>query len=87
MSVSEKLNKFIAENGGNARDALNVALARLELSDARLESIESEIENVYIEDHILGCGIEDRNITNRYEAGRYGFDLAYEKVMDCIHAQ
>jgi len=30
MNTSEKINKFISENGGNTRDALNVALARLE---------------------------------------------------------
>ena len=30
MTTTEKIDKFIAENGGNARDALNVALARLE---------------------------------------------------------
>ena len=33
MNTSEKINKFIDENGGNVRDALNVALARLELSE------------------------------------------------------
>jgi hypothetical protein len=30
MTVSEKIDQFIAENGGNTRDALNVALTRLE---------------------------------------------------------
>jgi hypothetical protein len=30
MSVSEQIDQFIAENGGNTRDALNVALTRLE---------------------------------------------------------
>ena len=30
-SVSSKIDKFIAENGGNERDALNVALARIEI--------------------------------------------------------
>jgi len=31
--ISEEINKFIEENGGNARDALNVALARLWLAE------------------------------------------------------
>lgn len=31
MTVSEQIDQFIAENGGNTRDALNVALTRLEL--------------------------------------------------------
>lgn len=30
MSVSEQIDQFISENGGNTRDALNVALTRLE---------------------------------------------------------
>ena len=30
MTVSEQIDQFIAENGGNTRDALNVALCRLE---------------------------------------------------------
>jgi hypothetical protein len=30
MTVSEQIDQFIAENGGNTRDALNVALTRLE---------------------------------------------------------
>ena len=29
-SISEQIDQFIAENGGNTMDALNVALARLE---------------------------------------------------------
>lgn len=32
MTVSEQIDQFIAENGGNTRDALNVALTRLELA-------------------------------------------------------
>ncbi len=30
MTVSEQIDQFIAENGGNTRDALNIALTRLE---------------------------------------------------------
>jgi hypothetical protein len=35
MSVSEQIDQFIAENGGNTRDALNVALTRLEVLEAK----------------------------------------------------
>jgi len=38
ITVSEKINIFIAENGGNERDALNVALARLELAEQMFKS-------------------------------------------------
>lgn len=30
-------------------------------------------------EHGMGCGIEDRDITNRYEACRYGFDEAVQQ--------
>lgn len=39
MTVLEKINQFIAENGGNERDALNVALARLEAAERILKQI------------------------------------------------
>lgn len=45
MGVKDELNKFIAENGGNERDALNVALARLSFSDARIGGYQLTIEN------------------------------------------
>ncbi len=44
MTVSEQLEKFIAENGGNERDALNVALGRLELAEKKIQSNEQQIE-------------------------------------------
>ena len=84
MTVSEKINQFIAENGGNERDALNVALARLELATEQLECLKKAIEEIDIPDDALGCGVEDRNIINRYEAARYGFNVAYERAMECL---
>ncbi len=35
MTVSDEINKFISENGGNERDALNVALARIKALEAQ----------------------------------------------------
>lgn len=32
----------------------------------------------------MGCGLEDRNITDRYEAMRYGWDEALERVAENI---
>jgi len=37
--VTEEIDQFIKENGGNARDALNVALARLEILKRKLKTI------------------------------------------------
>ena len=36
MTATEQINNFIAENGGNVRDALNVALTRLQLAENKL---------------------------------------------------
>lgn len=44
MSVSEQIDQFIAENGGNTRDALNVALARLDLAQREIQSLKDEKE-------------------------------------------
>lgn len=30
----------------------------------------------------MGCGLEDRNITDRYEAMKYGFECAVDKMYD-----
>ena len=44
MTVTEKLNKFINEHGGgDARDALNVALARLDVADAQIKQMSKEV--------------------------------------------
>lgn len=32
----------------------------------------------------MGCGLEDRNITDRYEAMRYGFDEAVDQMVHII---
>ena len=37
MTVSEQIDAFIEQHGGNCRDALNVALARLDLAEAKLK--------------------------------------------------
>lgn len=39
MNVSKKINQFISENGGNERDALSVALARLEVAERVLRQV------------------------------------------------
>ena len=39
MNVSQQIDQFIEQNGGNARDALNVALARLDAARSILQQI------------------------------------------------
>lgn len=35
-------------------------------------------------DEAMGCGLEDRGITSRYEAMRYGFDCGVERMLEQI---
>ena len=36
-------------------------------------------------EHAMGCGLEDRGITNRYEAMRYGWDEALERAWEAVN--
>ena len=42
------------------------------------------IENVEFNSHSEGCGLEDRNIQDRYEAMGYGWDRCLERVNETI---
>jgi N-acetylglutamate synthase/N-acetylornithine aminotransferase len=44
MNISEKLESFIAENGGNERNALNIALAKIETLNADLLEVCEELK-------------------------------------------
>lgn len=44
MTVSEQIDQFIAENGGNTRDALNVALTRLEQMEMKLAAVRANAQ-------------------------------------------
>jgi len=44
MSVSEQIDQFIAENGGNTRDAINVALTRLEQMEMKLAAVRANAQ-------------------------------------------
>lgn len=46
MNVTKEIDKFIAENGGNVRTALNVALSRLQA--ANLEIIRLKEHVIYL---------------------------------------
>lgn len=58
MTVSEQLEKFIAENGGNERDALNVALASLELAEKQLSDDAWRIDSEAMAKVMLDQSIE-----------------------------
>jgi hypothetical protein len=45
-TVTQQIGAFVRDNGGNPWDALNVALARLDLATARAEAAEAEVERL-----------------------------------------
>lgn len=50
-----------------------------------LEDMESEpVQCVGDWERSLFCGLEDRNITDRYEACRHGYEAALEKVQEWV---
>lgn len=51
----------------------------IELEEAIKYSIDSENEPEY-HDEGMGCGLEDRNITCRYEAMAHGWEKALERI-------
>lgn len=51
MSIAKEIDDYISLHGGNARDALNVALAKIkQMEDAALNKEESKIEWIKAED-------------------------------------
>jgi len=51
--------------------------------EARVTGVAPEPITIELPDYnasAMGCGLEDRNITDRYEAMRYGWDCAMERV-------
>lgn len=78
MSVSQQIDKFIAENGGNERDALNVALSRIE----RVK----QATNVFPQEDIhLITECNEFHITKDvYGAAESGFTFALEIISNII---
>ena len=52
MTVSETIDQFIAENGGNTRDALNVALTRLEQMEMTLAAVRANAQMEVTKAHL-----------------------------------
>ena len=58
---------------------------RKALADEQAQVVEPfEIEFPDYHGQAMRYGLEDRNITDRYEAMRYGWDQALERVEDCL---
>ncbi len=69
----EKLKEFI-EVLEKYNSVLNAELDKLK----EQKPVEIEVPDYHYDG--MGCGLEDRNITDRYEAMRHGWDCAIEKM-------
>jgi len=57
------------------------AAKRIEELEAFLSEVKSALEHEpEYHDQGMGCGLEDRNITDRYEAMSHGWDQASERI-------
>lgn len=74
--------QFIAESvSEEAASDLDVLIAQ---ASAAPEQEPVEIDWPEFSDQGMGCGLEDRGITDRYEAMRYGYDEALDQVAQII---
>lgn len=82
-----KFAKLDDHPGNSCVHCLRVGLASARAEVERLSEVQREpVEFDYPDFHELGmgCGLEDRNITDRYEAMRYGWDKALDRVAEII---
>ncbi|WP_130973384.1 hypothetical protein [Klebsiella pneumoniae] len=66
------------------RDAVAAENVALALENVAMKQIVDSVTNLDNEpqyhDEGMGCGLEDRGITDRYDACRYGWDEAMERI-------
>ena len=69
---------------GEYTRATTKAIEALRQALAQPEQEPFEIEWPDYNESAMGCGLEDRNITDRYEAMQYGWDEAISRVSECL---
>lgn len=62
--------------------AMNENADRGEKAEAKLAALEPFDDWPDYHSEAMGCGLEDRNITDRYEAMQYGWDQALDRVAE-----
>jgi hypothetical protein len=72
--MKQALEALEGYEGRRAKDILRQAIEQA----GKQEPFEVEWPDYHTE--AMGCGLEDRNITDRYEAMQYGWDQALELV-------
>lgn len=53
----------------------------------RLEKIADKCNEPEYHSQAMGCGLDDMNITDRYDAMRYGWECAMEKMYEMINIE
>lgn len=72
-----------ADDLGRAAGIARMAIATLQCSVN--EAVEPFVFEPYpYNGHAMGCGLEDRDITDRYEAMAYGWERAMERAAEAI---
>ena len=49
------------------------------------ERFDNEMEFVQFNQHAEGCGLEDRNITDKYDAMQHGWEVGVEAVEEAFN--
>lgn len=74
----------------DVRDTLRAQAAHIAAQDAKIAKLVEALREVIsaldgepeYHDQGMGCGLEDRNITDRYQAMEFGWEQAMERVYD-----
>ncbi|HHT4680382.1 hypothetical protein [Klebsiella michiganensis] len=72
MALAKAFKQLAAENVALALE--NVAMKQI------VDSVTNLDNEPQYHDEGMGCGLEDRGITDRYDACRYGWDEAMERI-------
>ena len=72
MALAKAYQQLAAENVALALE--NVAMKQI------IDSVTNLDNEPQYHDEGMGCGLEDRGITDRYDACRYGWDEAMERI-------
>lgn len=81
LEITEKAHVLMTKTCGQWMRRAGAAEAKLKAASGQ-EPVTIEVPEYH--DEAMGCGIEDRGITDRYEAARYGWDEALTRMFEQI---
>lgn len=80
--VAESMPKFSTNGSVPIQDRIAEKIRAFPLPEVTQEPVEIEFPKYHYE--AMGCGLEDRGITDRYDAMYYGWDCAVERCMEAV---